>query len=40
MIEPYVCIRTPYRPRLLIIVVYGIYLNKISHESALREVDS
>ena len=30
MIDPYVCIGTPYRPRLLIIVVYGIFLNEIS----------
>ena len=28
MIDPYVCVGTPYRPRLLIIVVYGIYLNE------------
>ena len=30
MIDPYVCIGTPYRPRLLIIVVYGIFLNEIT----------
>ena len=29
MIDPYVCIGTPYRPRLLIIVVYGIFLKEI-----------
>ena len=35
MIDPYVCIGTPYRPRLLIIVVYGIFLNEITAEMAL-----
>ena len=30
MIDPYVCIGTPYRPCLLIIVVYGIFMNEIN----------
>ena len=33
MIDPYVCIGTPYRPRLLIIIMYGIFLNEISRRA-------
>ena len=38
MIDPYVCIGTPYRPRLLIIVVYGIFLNEISRSVYLHSL--
>ncbi len=39
MIDPYVCIGTPYRPRLLITVVYGIFLNEISLSRVKEEYD-